>query len=84
MSRGKCDKIGVDTTLFDISQMSYLLHFYIARQIYYPLSLLNGVIEGDFGAAFAGGWGVRFIVVDNTIVALVYHFVITFNISGSA
>ena len=64
--------------------MSYLLHFYIARQIYYPLSLLNGIIEGDFGSAFAGGWGVWFIVVYDAKFTFIYHFVIAFHVGGAA
>ena len=44
----------------------------------------QGIVEGDFGAAFAGGWGVLFIVVDDTIVAFIYNLIVTFDIGGSA
>ena len=42
------------------------------------------VIQSDFGAAFAGGGGVWFIVVDNAKVAFIYHCIISFHISGLA
>ena len=47
-------------------------------------SFLYCIIEGDFGAAFAGGWCVWFVVVNDTIVAIVYHLIVTLYVCGSA
>ena len=43
-----------------------------------------GIVKGDFGAAFAGSWGVWFVVVDYAILAFIYHFVVAFHIGGVA
>ena len=44
----------------------------------------NGIVKSDLGAAFTGGWGICFIVVNDAIVAFIYHFIVAFDISGSA
>ena len=46
-------------------------------------TLFYSIIEGDFGAAFAGGWGVLFIVVDDTISAFIYNLIVTLDIGSS-
>ena len=46
--------------------------------------MFYSIVEGDFGAAFAGGWGVWFIVVNDAKFALIYHFVVTFDVGGAA
>ena len=48
------------------------------------LSFLHRIIEGDFGAAFAGGWGALFVVVYDAIVAIIYHLIVALDIGGSA
>ena len=45
--------------------------------------MFYSIVEGDFAAAFAGGWGVRFVVINDAVFAFVYHFVIAFHIGGS-
>jgi len=44
----------------------------------------NGIVKSNLGAAFTGGWGIFFIVVNDAIVAFIYHFIVAFDISGSA
>lgn len=44
----------------------------------------QGIVEGDFGAAFAGSWSVGFVVVDNAIVAIIYHLIVTLDVGSSA
>jgi len=39
-------------------------------------TLFDGVVEGDFGPAFAGGGSVGFVVIDDAVLAVVYHLII--------
>ena len=52
--------------------------------VYDFLILFYGVGEGDFSAAFAGGGGFLLIVVNDTKMAFIYHFVVSFDIGGFA
>lgn len=45
--------------------------------------MFHSVIKSDFGAAFAGSGGVLFIVVDDAIVAIIYHHIVAFNAGRS-
>ena len=47
-------------------------------------TLFNGVVEGYFGAAFAGGGGVGFIVIDDAVFTVVYHLIVALDVGGSA
>ena len=54
------------------------------RKCYNFSSLFDGVIEGDFGSAFAGGGSVWFVVVDDTVFTVIDHLIITLDVGGSA
>ena len=44
----------------------------------------QGIVEGDFGAAFAGGWGVWFVVIYDAKFAFVNHLVVALDVGGAA
>lgn len=47
-------------------------------------ALFEGVVEGDFGAAFAGSGSVLFVIVDNAVFTVVYHLIVALDVGGSA
>ena len=55
----------------------------VLQYAYNLFTFLDGIIQGNFSAAFAGGWRILFIVVHNAKMAFIDHFVIAFYISGT-
>jgi len=47
-------------------------------------TLFNGIIKGDFCTAFSVVRYICLVVVDYTEAAVVYHFVVAFNVGGFA
>ena len=56
----------------------------LLRKGYNFSALFEGIVEGDFGAAFAGGGGVGFVVVDDAIFTVIDHLIVTLDVGGSA
>ena len=48
------------------------------------LLLFNGIVEGDLCAAFAGGRGFLFVVVDDAKTAVIYHLMVLLNVGSPA
>ena len=44
--------------------------------------LFNSIVKSDFCPTFSGGSGVLFIIVDDAVLAVIYHLIIAFHISG--
>ena len=47
-------------------------------------ALFDGIVEGNFSAAFARSGGVGFVVVDDAVFTVVYHFVVALDVGGTA
>ena len=56
----------------------------LLRKGYNFSTLFDGVVEGDFGAAFAGGGSILFVIVDNAVFTVVYHLMVALDVGGSA
>ena len=56
----------------------------LSRQFDHVFSLPDRIIKGDFGAAFSGGGSVEFVVVDDAVFTVIYHFAVALDVGGSA
>ena len=68
----------------DLYGRPFLYSKNLKLQVYYLFPMPYRIIKGDFCAAFSGGWGDFFIVVDDTIAAFIYHFTVSLDIGGFA
>ena len=55
---------------------------FIVRKSYDFSPLFDSVVEGDFCAAFSGGCGALFVVIDYAIFTFIYHLKIAFDVGG--
>ena len=68
-----------------IEQFCVFLHIYFFRWKYDDMFLFfDGIVKCDLCAAFSSSWSICFVVVNDAIVAFIYHFIVAFDISGSA